>query len=190
MGNIWREALYNIPIKKIFIGEQLSTIQPDMIPALMILVLCVVLAIVSKILQRKFINKDLMKEYKDEIKKINIKVKEALKEGNQEKAAKMQKELFAIQGKMLQMSNKVMLVSLPIFLIAFAGLGFFYGGTSFESIIPLPKFDGFGLLNPISWIPIGVTNTTGYYKAYFFYYLISTIIITIIEKVYDKKIKK
>lgn len=128
-----------------------------------------------------------MKEYQTDLKKINIKVKEALKEGNQEKTSLLQKEMFEIQGKMLQMSNKVMLISLPIFLVAFSVLGFFYGGISFESIIPLPQFSEFGLLNPLSWMPIGITTTTGYYKAYFFYYLITTIILTIIEKIYDKK---
>ncbi len=178
------EALYNIPTKK-FIGEHLVLIQP----AIEIAIICFILAIVSKILQRKLINKKLMKEYKDEIKKINIKVKEALKEGKSERASELQKEMFSTQGKMLQMSNKVMMFSLPIFLIAFAGLSFLYGGTSFESFIPLPLFNNFFLLNPASWIPIGLTTITGYYKAYFFYYLISTIVLTIIEKVYDKKMK-
>lgn len=127
-----------------------------------------------------------MDEYKKELKKINEKVKEALKGGKQEKATELQKEMFEIQGKMLQMSNKVMLFSLPVFLIFFAGMGFFYGGISFDSIIPLPKFVDFQLLNPASWIPVGMTTTTGYYKAYFFYYLICTITINIIEKIIGK----
>ena len=88
------------------------------------------------------------------------------------------------------MSNKVMLISLPIFLVFFAGMGFFFGGISFESLIPLPKFVEFGLLNPGSWIPVGITTTTGYYKAYFFYYLIITISLGFLEKIYENKKKK
>jgi uncharacterized membrane protein (DUF106 family) len=155
-------------------------------PAIEIALICVVLAAISKIIQKKFINKELMKEYKEEIKKINVKVKEAIKEGKKEKASELQKEMFAVQGKMLQMSQKVMFVSLPIFLVAFAMLGFLYGGISFESFIPLPKFNSFFLLNPGTWIPVGITTSTGFYKAYFFYYLIATIVFTIIEKIYEK----
>ena len=131
-----------------------------------------------------------MKEYQNEIKEINVKVKAAYKESNTEKASKLQKEMFEIQGKMLQMSNKVMMFSLPIFLVAFWILGFLYGGMFFESFMPLPMFAGFAFFNPLSWIPIGVTTMTGYYKAYFFYYFIATIALTIIEKIYDKRILK
>ena len=158
-------------------------------PAIEIALICIVLAIISKLIQRKFIDKALMKEYRDEIKKIGQKSKEATKEGNTEKAMELNKQMFEVQGKMLQNSNKVMMVSLPIFLVAFGILGFLYGGISFESFIPLPKFAEFAIVNPASWMPIGLTNMTGYYKAYFFYYFIATIGFSIIEKVYDKKIK-
>ena len=156
-------------------------------PAIEIALICVVLALVSKAIQRKFIDKALMKEYKDEIKKIQKKLQKDIKEGKTEKAAELQKQMFEVQGKMLKGTNKVMMFSLPIFLVAFGILGFLYGGISFESLFPLPKFAGFMIWNPMSWIPVGVTTTTGYYKAYFFYYFVLTIALNIIEKIYDKK---
>ncbi len=159
-------------------------------PAWAILAICVVLAIVSRILRRKLINKGLMKEYQTEIKEKNKKAKEAMKEGEKEKAMKLNKEMLDVQMKMMQMNNKMLLVSMPIFFIALGALNFLYGGIVFESIIPLPEFANFGFFNPSSWVPIGITTTTGYFKAYFFYYMIATIVIVGLEKAYDKFLKK
>jgi uncharacterized membrane protein (DUF106 family) len=151
-----------------------------------IFMLCFVLAIVSKLIQKKLLDKDKMKSLKSQVKDKQKEMKELVKGGNNEKAAKLQKEIMEITMEMMQGTQKVMFVSLPIFLVFFAGLGYFFGGITFQSLIPLPKFVGFNILNPGSWIPVGVTIMTGYYKAYFFYYLISTITIAIIEKVIEK----
>ena len=58
------------------------------------------------------------------------------------------------------------------------------------AFIALPKFSGFSILNPFSWVPIGLTTQTGYYKAFFFYYLGSAMLMGLVEKGYDYLKKK
>lgn len=159
-------------------------------PALTLLVLVIILAIISKIIQRKFIDKEKMASIKAQVKEKQNEATKLLNAGKREEAMKVQGEMLEKNMEMMQMTNKVMMVSLPIFLVFFWILGIIYGSTTFESLIPLPAFEGFNFFNPATWIPIGITSTTGYYKAYFFYYLIATITISIIEKIYEKKIKK
>lgn len=159
-------------------------------PAITLLVLVIILAIISKIIQRRFIDKEKMASIRAQVKEKQQEATKLLNNGKREEAMKVQGEMLETNMEMMQMTNKVMMVSLPIFLVFFWLLGLIYGSTTFESIIPLPAFDGFNFLSPATWIPVGMTNTTGYYKAYFFYYLIATITISIIEKIYEKKIKK
>jgi len=183
-GKSQKEALYNIPKKK-FIGERLAIIEPTII----ILVIGIALAIVSKLIQRKFVDKEKMKSLKARIKEKQAEIKKLMKEGKKDKVAGAQKEMLEINSEMLQGTMKATWISLPVFLVSFAVMSFFYGGMTFPSLIPLPQFANWAILNPFSWVPIGITMTTGYYKAYFFYYLIATIIITVIMKIYDKMIK-
>ncbi len=159
-------------------------------PAIILLGFVIVLAIISKIIQRKFIDKTKMASIKAQIKEKQDTATKLLKEGKREEATKVQGEMLEINMEMLQMTNKVMFISLPLFLVFFWILGLMFGTSSFESIIPLPAFNGFNFFNPSSWIPVGLTTTTGYYKAYFFYYLIVAIILGILEKIYEKNIKK
>jgi hypothetical protein len=42
----------------------------------------------------------------------------------------------------------------------------------------------------LSWVPAGLTTATGYYKAYFFYYLASTIIMGIAFTILSKFLEK
>ena len=149
----------------------------------------IILAIISKIIQRKFIDKAKMASIKAQVKEKQNMATKLLKEGKTEEASKVQSEMLEINMEMLQMTNKVMLITLPIFLVFFWILGMVFGQTTFQSLIPLPSFNAFNILNPTSWIPTGITSTTGYYKAYFFYYLIMTIILGILEKIYDNKKK-
>jgi uncharacterized membrane protein (DUF106 family) len=184
IGKARKEALYNIPIKKFIIGEQNLSIMLD--PAIVILILTIVLAIVSKFIQRKFVDKQKMRSFKARVKEKQAEVKKLVKEGKQDQVGAAQKEMLAINSEMMQQTMKATWISLPIFLVSFAAMGFFYGGVIINSLIPLPLFINWAIWNPASWIPVGVTMTTGYYKAYFFYYLIATIVFTVIEKVYDK----
>jgi len=159
-------------------------------PAVVVLAVSIILAVISRVLQRKFVDRQKMNAYKAEIKEKQKKMKEMMKGGNNAELAKLQKEMLAVNSKMMQMSMKVTWISLPIFLVSFAAMGFFYGGISFEALFPLPSFTAFSIINPASWLPTGMTIMTGYYKAYFFSYLIATIILVIAEKVYDKVLKK
>lgn len=159
-------------------------------PAITLLVFVIILAIISKIIQKKFIDKEKMASIKAQVKEKQDQATKLLNQGKREEAMKVQGEMLEVNMEMMQMTNKVMLVSLPIFLVFFWALGLIYGSTTFESLIPLPAFNGFNFFDPLTWIPVGLTTTTGYYKAYFFYFLISTIVISVIDKVYEKKIKK
>jgi uncharacterized membrane protein (DUF106 family) len=160
-------------------------------PALVILATTITLAVVTKILQRKLIDKEKMKEYQKKIKEDQAKFKELLKEAekNKKEIEELQTQILKQNTEMLNMNMKLSMFTMPVFLIAFWFLGTLYGGQTLVSIIPLPKFNDFFLLNPVSWIPIGLSTATGYYKAYFFYYMISVIVLNFIEKGYDKFIK-
>ena len=162
-------------------------------PAVVIFIVTLVLAFVSKVLQRKLIDQKKMKEHKLKMKENNIKMKELMKAGDagKKELAELNKSMLQGQMDMLQSNNKLMLVSLPVFLVFFAALGFVYGHMMIQSVIPLPSFNQFAFLNPMSWVPVGLTMTAGYYKVYFIYYLASTIIMAIIFKIFslilDKK---
>ncbi len=155
-------------------------------PAIAILIFTIALAIISKLIQRKFVDKDKIKSFKARLKEKQAEIKKLVKEGKNDQVGAAQKEMMSINGEMMQQTMKATWISLPLFLVFFGVMSFFYGGITFTSLIPLPLFASWAIWNPASWIPIGMTITTGYYKAYFFYYLIATIVITIIEKVYNK----
>jgi len=161
-------------------------------PAIVILLTTIILAGLSKILQRKFIDKKKMKQMQEEIKQDNVKFKGLLKE-----AEKNKKEIEELQSKMMEKNMALMnsnmklsLFTMPAFLVSFWFLSTLYSGQTIESFIMLPKFSNFFMLNPLSWIPIGLTQYTGFYKAYFFYYLGSAIVLGFIENIYDKYLKK
>jgi len=182
IGKVRGEALYNNPTKNVF-GERLSMIID---PAIAILIFTIALAIISKLIQRKFVDKDKIKSFKARLKEKQAEIKKLVKEGKNDQVGAAQKEMMSINGEMMQQTMKATWISLPLFLVFFGVMSFFYGGITFTSLIPLPLFASWAIWNPASWIPIGMTMATGYYKAYFFYYLIATIVITIIEKVYNK----
>ncbi len=170
-----------------------------MVPAQAILAITVGLAAITKILQRKFGNREKVKELQLKMKDDNKRFKELFKEADKNK-----KEIDELQTRILQTNMEIMnstmklnFIILPVFLLALWGMGFLFTGVIFESIIPLPRFLDFSIWSPGSWIPACVFNggecltmQTGYYKAYFFYYLIATIVFGIIEKIYDMAKKR
>jgi uncharacterized membrane protein (DUF106 family) len=116
------------------------------------------------------------------------KFREMLKE-----AEKNKKEIEELQQKMMQNNMELMnsnmklsLFTMPAFLIAFWFLGTMYNGQTLVSVIELPTFSGFFLFNPLTWIPTGLSASTGYYKMYFFYYLGAALLMNLIEKVYEE----
>jgi len=157
------------------------------------LILCIVLGSITKILQRKFIDKRELEYNREKMKEMQKKMNELMKIGS-EKSRKelelLQTEMLEVNTKILNQSMKLMWITMPIFLVAFTGMNHLYGGKSLESFIALPMFEGFNMLNPLSWIPVGLeTSGIGFFKMYFFYYLIVSLGLNLVEKVYDKKIK-
>ncbi len=160
-------------------------------PAISIFIITLVLAGIVKFVQIRFIDKKKMKALQKEIKEDNKKMMSLIKEGDKRKKEidELQQRIMTNQMEVMNSSMRLNIVILPVFFMALWALGFIYAGKLFESFIPLPTFNSFALLNPGSWIPTGVGTTTGYYKAYFFYYLISTISLAIVEAVYNKFVK-
>jgi uncharacterized membrane protein (DUF106 family) len=155
--------------------------------AIVILLITIALAAITKVLQRKLIDKKKMQESQKKIKEDQKKFNELLKEAekNKKEIEGLQSQILKENTELLNMNMKLSMFTMPAFLIAFWFLGTLYNGMMLVSIIPLPAFNSFNLLNPLSWIPVGITITSGYYKIYFFYYLISAIAIGFIEKGYD-----
>jgi uncharacterized membrane protein (DUF106 family) len=154
------------------------------------------MVIISELIKWKFFDKEKVDRHQKEMKRKQGILKELMKEGDKRK-----KEIDKLQGEMLEhtseilgASNKLMLVSLPIFLVMFWVLGFLYGGRVFDALFPLPKFVDFSILNPFSWFswfqlawpPVIFTTTTGYYKQYFFSYFVVSIIFATGKKIYAK----
>lgn len=163
-------------------------------PAISIFLVALVLAGIIKFVQIKFVDRKRMKLLQKEIKEDNKKMLALIREGDKRKKEldELQQRMMANQMVIMNSSMRLNVIILPVFLIALWALSFFYSGESFESFIPLPMFNNFALLNPVSWIPTGVGTMTGYYKAYFFYYLISTMIFAMLEAIYNQyaKLKK
>jgi len=157
-------------------------------PAIVVLATTIALAVLTKVLQRKLIDKEKMAEYQKKIKEDQARFKELLKEAekNKKEIEELQVQILKQNTEMLNANMKLSMFTMPAFLIAFWFLGTLYSGQTLVSVIPLPTFNSFFLLNPASWIPTGLSTATGYYKAYFFYYMISVIVLSFIEKGYDK----
>lgn len=155
---------------------------------MIILAITVALAGLTKILQRKLIDRKKIAAHQITIKEDQKKFKELLKEAekNKKEIEELQTRILKLNTEMMNENMKLSLFTMPVFLIAFWFLGTMFGGQTLNSFIPLPTFNSFNLLNPASWIPTGLSMTAGYYKVYFFYYMISAIVLGFVEKAYDK----
>jgi len=157
-------------------------------PAIVILVTTIALATVTKILQRKLIDKKKMQEIQKKIKEDQKKFNELLKgaEKNKREIEELQGQILKQNTELMNMNMKLSLFTMPAFLLVFWLLGNLYNGQMLTSLIPLPTFESFQPFNPMSWVPNGLGMMSGYYKMYFFYYMISAIALGIIDKLYDK----
>jgi uncharacterized membrane protein (DUF106 family) len=158
-------------------------------PAVSIALTTVALVIISKILQWKFLDKEKMNSQRQMIKDKQNKVKELLKEGDHKKneVDKLQTEILELTMEMMQASNKMMFVSLPIFLLVFFVLGFVYGDQLLVSLLPLPKTNWWNIIpipNLFEW-----RLEAGYRTIYIYYYLYISIVVGIFTKIYEQ-IKK
>jgi uncharacterized membrane protein (DUF106 family) len=92
--------------------------------------------------------------------------------------------------EMMQASNKMMFISLPVFLLVFFVLGLVYGDQLIVSLLPLPKtfwWNGLPLPNIFEF-----RMEAGYRTIYIYTYLYISIAVGIVTKIYDnlKKMKK
>ena len=160
--------------------------------AIVILITTIVLAAITKVLQRKLVDKNEMKRYQNEAKEMQVTLKELMKEAekNKSKIDELQTKMLKNSTDMMNKNMKLSLFTAPAFIAVFWFLSTLYGGQFIESFIALPKFIGFNIINPASWVPVGLTMQTGYYKAFFFYYFGASIIMGLVEKVYDYIKKK
>ncbi len=150
-------------------------------PAIDISLITLALVVVSRFLQSKLVNKEKQKAAQQRMKEKQKRIKELIAsndERSKNEAAALQREIFAEMGESMQGSMRYMMVSLPFFLVVFAALGFFYGGLYFDALFPIPKFEG--------WLPVGLTTKTGWFKWYFFTYLIASIVLGIVLKIWVK----
>jgi len=144
---------------------------------------------VSRFLQSKMIDKEKQKAAQTRMKEKQAKIKELMQNTDEKSKSEMQKlqqEMFEEMGESMQGTMRYMIFSLPIFFGAFFILGSFYGGMYFQAPFPVPKFQDFFFLNPLTWIPVGFVLETGWLKWYFMTYLIVSIVLGITLKIKEK----
>ena len=149
-----------------------------------IAVISVVLAGVSQAIQAKFMDRTLMKKQQEEMKKKQEKMRELMKKNDaksKNELDSLQKEMLDSMNDMMSKSSKVMLVSLVIFLPAFALFGMFYGKEIINLPIPLPWLaNGFDLFNIGTW-GIEIYPQTNWFGWYFLTYLIVTLLFNVLR---------
>jgi len=158
-------------------------------PSIGITLISVFLVVVSRFIQSKMVDKKKMKEMQKRSKEKQKRIKELIQRNDEQSKAevqRLQQEMFADMGESMQGSMRYMMVSMPLFLGVFFLMGMFYGGMTIDAPFPLPKFQGFFLLNPLSWLPVGLSIKTGWLKLYFFSYLITSIVVSIALKIVEK----
>lgn len=162
-------------------------------PVVDISLVALVLVVVSRLLQGRMIDKEKQKEAQKRMKEKQGRIKELMKNGDEKSKNEMQRlqqEIFEEMNETMQGSMKYMVTSLPLFLGAWWVMGYFYGGLMFSTPFLVPKFEGFFLLNPFTWIPTGFVAETGYAKWYIISYFIFAIVLGIALKVREKLSKK
>ncbi|MCX6798736.1 MAG: EMC3/TMCO1 family protein [Candidatus Diapherotrites archaeon] len=155
-------------------------------PAIDIVLISAVLVAASRLLERRFVDKKKMKESQQRMKEKQKQIKDLMQrsdEKSKQDATRMQQEMLQEMSENMQGSLNYMMVSLPVFLVAFFFLGQLYGGKIFEAPFPLPQFHGFSIINPFSWVPVGIGTETGYLRWYFISYLIISILLGIAMKI-------
>lgn len=127
-------------------------------PMLEIALVSVVMVGVSQILQRKLMDKKGMKEGQERIKEKQKRIKELLgKEDlkSKEEVERLQKEMMEIMQKTMKGTMKHMLVSFPIFILVYWGLGATYSGMLIDLPTAVPVIHrnfSFEITSSISWL--------------------------------------
>ena len=162
-------------------------------PLLEIGLIAIIVVVASRLLQTKFIDKKKQKETQASMKIKQAKIKELMKnddEKSKNEMEQLQKELFEEMGEMMQGTTRYMMFSLPIFFGVFFVLGQFYGIQVFTTPFLVPKFEGFFMLNPFSWMPVDWVNQTGWLKWYIIIYFVLSMGWGIVLKIKDIAVKK
>ncbi len=144
---------------------------------------------VSRLLQARMIDKGKQKAAQARMKEKQAKIKQLMRNNDDKSRQEMQRlqqEMFEEMSETMQGSLRYMMFSLPIFFGAYFVLGMFYGGISFETPFLVPKFEGFFLFNPFTWMPTDWVMHTGWLKWYFITYLIVSIALGIVLKIKEK----
>ena len=162
-------------------------------PVVGISVVAIILVVISRFLQAKMIDKKKQKAAQARMKEKQAKIKELMKnedEKSKNEMKRLQQEMFEEMNETMQGSMKYMIVSLPLFLGAWWMMGYLYGGQLFATPFSVPKFEGFFMFNPFTWIPTGWVLESGYAKWYIINYFIVAIILAIGMKVREKAMNK
>jgi len=162
-------------------------------PTTDISLIAVAVVAISKILQAKFIDKEKQKQSQERMKEKQKRIKELMsKEDEKSKGEvdKLQQELLEEMNETMQGTMRYMMFSLPLFLGAFFILGTMFGIEMFETPFLVPKFEGFFMLNPFTWVPVGWVSQSGWLKWYFITYLLTSIAIGAVTKVKEKIVDK
>ena len=162
-------------------------------PTIDISLIAVAVVVISKIMQAKFIDKKKQKESQARMKEKQKKIKELMHKEDEKSKNEMdtlQKELLEEMNETMQGTMRYMMFSLPLFLGAFFVMGTLFGIEMFETPFLVPKFEGFFMFNPFTWMPVGWVGQTGWLKWYFIVYLITSITIGIVMKIKEKFIVK
>ncbi|MAG21981.1 MAG: hypothetical protein CL943_01570 [Candidatus Diapherotrites archaeon] len=113
---------------------------------------------ISQILQRKLMDKKGMKASQEKMKEQQKRIKELVgREDQQSKAEaeRLQKEMLELMSKSMQGTMKHMVVSMPIFLGVFWGLGYLYSGALIQLPMAVPVLHrdlSFEITSAISWL--------------------------------------
>ena len=162
-------------------------------PTIDISLIAMAVVVISKIMQAKFIDKKKQKESQARMKEKQKKIKELMHKEDEKSKNEMdtlQKELLEEMNETMQGTMRYMMFSLPLFLGAFFVMGTLFGIEMFETPFLVPKFEGFFMFNPFTWMPVGWVGQTGWLKWYFITYLITSITIGIVMKIKEKFIVK
>ena len=159
-------------------------------PMIDILAISAILSIGSTVLRSKFIDQGKMKEQQKEIKEKQAKMKDLI--GKQDQKSKneleaLEKEVLEAMNTMLSSSTKVMMFSMVLFLPAFFLMGLFYEKAIIDLPIALPWFNSawnIWDLGTYANFGIQIYQQTNWFGWYFASYLLTTIVITIGQKVY------
>ncbi len=130
-------------------------------PHIDIALVAVVLSLLSQVMRRVLTDQKNIKKMQKGMKDKQAKIKELMKKED----AKSKKELERLQGEMMEGmalmmkgTNKLMLVSMVVFLPTFWFLGGVYGNFEFPLPVPLPWFGGEFFITLVS-----STNFVGWY---------------------------